>query len=705
MSKKVAAALYFSLCALEGFWPLFLLWNPNHSGSAFLGFSPLRLALVTSITLAIAFLAILAAREWLAKANQGIRIERLLAHRFMILLAFSLFAASLVGIYLLVLSPLRVERLYGYFQRWGSVIGWGMLIPVQFFGMALFLKNPAYWAGAWRDFLKDERTQKFRSALNSPAAGLLLLAISFLIALTKVYYGRFVDEGDNLSVGWLLSHGSILYRDVFSHHFPLPYYWVAAVVRIFGNSFVAARISVMLLQVGLFAVGMFITRFYLVMGLTSLAWNLINQFQRGQEVLYVTFESIMMVVVFTLIFSFLIKKSTVKTYTLALTGLLLAFSILTDPLMVYPALVAFAALFLSGIGQNTSRRLGGGFSRILPAGIAAALILGIYALYLVGTGTIQEFYRDTIWFNAEIYAKYENADPNRTSQIVQNLASGLNILDPRFFQQTSPFITLDTNRSIGLADEIGYSTWIFSSFLFRLSILACVAALVLQRKAAAGIFLYIFSAALLVRENTGLYTTGFTLVSLFAGIFLLVELRRPELLSKNLSDQGRAASLARNIAPSAWFGLILVIGGMQFFAAFRGGYFLIDNWDALMDRRHVTMYEKLGDEIHALTCNQKDVQILYYPTNPIVYFVTEIPPASKYGFMYPWVAEIGQQKLIDELRHNPAAVILINTSRKEGTPQGVTTYLAETIRFLHQDYVYLGANKWMFPPTCQSLLS
>jgi hypothetical protein len=111
MSKKVTAALYLTLCALEGFWPLLFLYNPDHTGSAFLGLSPLRLALVTSITLTIAFLTILATSEWLAKANQGIRIDRLLARRFMILLTFSLFAASLVGIYLLVFSPLRVEPL------------------------------------------------------------------------------------------------------------------------------------------------------------------------------------------------------------------------------------------------------------------------------------------------------------------------------------------------------------------------------------------------------------------------------------------------------------------------------------------------------------------------------------------------------------------------------------------------------------------
>jgi hypothetical protein len=65
--------------------------------------------------------------------------------------------------------------------------------------------------------------------------------------------------------------------------------------------------------------------------------------------------------------------------------------------------------------------------------------------------------------------------------------------------------------------------------------------------------------------------------------------------------------------------------------------------------------------------------------------------------MYPWVAETGQQEWFDALRQNPAAVILINTSRKAGTPQGITTYLADTIQFLNQNYVYWDVNKWMSP--------
>jgi hypothetical protein len=697
MSKRAIAVLYFGVCAIEGLWPLFFLWKPNQSGSAFLGFSLPRLILIASIALAVVLLIALAASEWLIKANQDTRFERWLNHPFLILLSFFLFIACLIFVYLLVFSPLQIDHLYGYSRRWRPVFVWGMLIAIQFFGLAFFLKGPAYWAERLRDFINDGRTQKLRSSLNSPTAGITLLGISFLIALTKVYYGRFVDEGDNLAVGWLLSQGSILYRDVFSHHFPFAYYWVAGIVHIFGNSFEAVRISVMLLQIGLFAVGMLLTRFYLVLGLTSLVWNLINQFQRGQEVLYVTFESIMMVTIFALIFSILTHKAEQKNRILVLTGLLLALSILTDPLMVYPALVAFAALFISGAASYPPQRLQGGLRRILPAAIAAILILGIYALYLVWSGTVQDFYRDTIWFNAEVYAKYENADPNRLGQIGQNLISGLNILRPKYYQQPSPFLALDTNQSIGLAVESGYSKWIFSSFLFRVSILACVLALLLQGQFGVGAFLYLFATTLLVRGNTGLYTTGFTLVSIFAGFYLLVELRRPRILPTSQHDKSRIALLIRNIMQAGWFSAILVIGLMWCFAAFRGGYFLVDHWDTLMDNPQVTVNEKLGASIHAATCNQKDVQILYYPTNPMVYFVTEIPPASKYGFMYPWVAEIGQQELIDELRQNPAAVILINTSRKAGKPQAVTTYLADTIQFLNQNYVYWDANKWMSP--------
>ena len=57
------------------------------------------------------------------------------------------------------------------------------------------------------------------------------------------------DEDACLAIGWLLSRGWRLYRDVFTHHLPLDYLpaWLAA--SVFGPSFTAAR----LLMIGLWA--------------------------------------------------------------------------------------------------------------------------------------------------------------------------------------------------------------------------------------------------------------------------------------------------------------------------------------------------------------------------------------------------------------------------------------------------------------------
>jgi hypothetical protein len=136
---------------------------------------------------------------------------------------------------------------------------------------------------------------------------------------------------------------------------------------------------------------------------------------------------------------------------------------------------------------------------------------------------------------------------------------------------------------------------------------------------------------------------------------------------------------------------------MQFWSAFRGGYFLVDNTSTLLSDRHVTLYNKFGHDIRSLACNQPDLELAVFPVNPIVYFVTRIPPATKYTFMYPWVAEIGQQELIDRLRSDPPVVVWINVERGGGKPGSVSTYMADTIRFLNENYILVDNGLWVSP--------
>ena len=698
MLKRIAPSIFFILCALEGVWVLSVLGDPPAllNLGTISALSPFRLGLILYVALMVILFVAMAVWEWLTK--QGISpVKRLLSHHILLLIVTIVFSIGLFVLYITVFSPIAEERLHAYFMRWRPLFVWILLIFIQFFCLTLILRGFAYWKNAWIYLKYNPRVMSLSKNKNSVAAGAALLGLSILIGLTKVYFGRFVDEADNITGGWLLSQGYTLYRDVFTHHFPFPYYWIALVTGIFGNSFVAVRISLLLLQVGLFAVGMRITGLYLAIGLTSLAWNLINHLHRGQEAIYATVEGIFMVVVLILILWLLTKRSTVGKLPLVIIGLLLGAALLTDPLMIYAAVIAIAGLFVSGLRTRSPSRYHEGLRRVLWSGLAAALLIGVFAVVLLLSGTVEDFYRDAILFNADIYAKYVDAGPLRLDRIVQNIATGLNILDERWYRYTTPFLPLHPAGSVSLDAETVYLSWMFSSFLYRLSIIACILGLFLNRKLAAGIFLLLFAATMLPRTDEGIYAIGFVLVSLYAAFYLLVELRLPVLVRAAAAHGAQLQKTAWSVVRYAWIVLLVVIGVMQLWSAFRGGYFITTNWFEITNDNHVTMYRSFGDDIRQAACGQEDVELAVFPVNPIVYFVSEISPASRYTYMYPWVAETGQDELIQTLSEHHSAVVWIQQGRKRDSPDGVANYMADTIEFLNKNYVRYRGNYWMSP--------
>ena len=700
MSRKVIATLYYALCAIEGGWVFSTFWqeaDQNVAGALF-GVHPVRLGLLVVVgTLSIGFLA-LALWEWRARSDTQSPTVWLLTKRKLILTATVLFTIGLLSVLIFALSPMRFEKLYQYVLRFQALIWWAVLIGLQFIITTLALYGRSYWTETWQDMVDHPRTKQIKRAVNSPYAGLVLLCLAFLVGLSKVWYGRFVDEHDNITVGWLLTEGYSLYRDVFSHHFPFPYYWNALVISIFGNSFAAIRVALLTMQIGLFAISMRITRLFLAIGLTALSWNLINQFHRGQEAIYASFEGIFTTTLFIIIFWSLVTRNRLSKHVLVLLGTLMALAILTDPLMVYPVGIALLALFVAGWQANDRLPALRKALRAVLIPIGILVLIGVvYSGYLALSGTVLDFYQSTFSFNNEIYAKYVDAEPLRLVRIGQKLLTGLDISDDRWYREISPFIELETYRSVKLDNEHLYASWLFTGFLSRISILACVLGLVLDRKYWGAIAVYAFSASLMVRADDGLYAIGFTMLSLFTAFYLLTDLRQPDWLFEDKSARDGAKRTAWQIGRYLWYALLLLIALMQFWSAFRGGFYLAKNWNTILSKRHVMLYEKLGDDIHNLTCSQANVELSVFPINPIVHFVTEIPPASKYVFMYPWVAEIGQAELIAELRGHPAAVVWINTARKSGSPDGVAAYMADTIKFLDEEYFIIGDDFWMSP--------
>jgi hypothetical protein len=693
LNRKWLTSGFFLLCAMEGAWAFYSFWQDTFLGNGFAGFtgSRLRLVLLAGIALLVILCAVLFIRELLSRTQPSPFLGLLQKHRMAVLLSAVLFLGVLAAGWVVLFSPYALTRMIAYYKRWQPLFVWGLLIGVQFYGVAALSHPPVFWVQSVKDLRNHPFWIQARRQLDSPAVGFSLLAISFLLGLTKLVFGQFSDEANNLVYGWLVSKGYVIYRDVFSQHFPFAYYWTGSVVSLFGNSQAAVRISLLVLQAGLFGFSMWATRLYLPVGLATLAWGLTSQFHRGNMVLYDNFDGTFLIVAFILVFYALIARTRLRKITMIVIGLCLGCALLSNPLLVYPALVILLGLFLSGWRAADGSGWREGLRRLIWTGAAAGLILGVYLAYLLLSGTFQDFYRDAVWFNAVIYDQYTDGSPNRFGTIFFQLFSGLDLFNPQWTKHISPFIQLGINRN-SFANEDLYYSWIFSSLLFRLAILLCTLGLLLKRKVLPGIFLYVFAAALLTRAETSWHAVPFIWLSLFAGAYFIVNFSKiPKL---GFSDQSWAKAVDR-ISPAVWGLVFAVFLLMYSWSAAAGAYFLVDNHAALNDRHFVNRLARFGDQLRSLSCNQDDLRLLIYPYNPMVYFVTQIPPASKYMFMHPWVAQVAMPELIPELDQQNSTIIEVKTAKTVWQQYAVKDYLADLIAYLDQNYQQVNDTLWM----------
>jgi hypothetical protein len=88
-------------------------------------------------TLLIAIFISIARREERAKSAQDSPFLCLLSRPYRLLFLLLLIAIGLLATYIFVFSPLRVNRLYGYFLRWIAFFVWWFLIFFQFFFLVL----------------------------------------------------------------------------------------------------------------------------------------------------------------------------------------------------------------------------------------------------------------------------------------------------------------------------------------------------------------------------------------------------------------------------------------------------------------------------------------------------------------------------------------------------------------------------------------
>ncbi len=511
--------------------------------------------------------------------------------------------------------------------------------------------------------------------------GGLLLLVSFGIGVITLFWGTFVDEGDNLAVGLMLSRGSVLYRDIFSHHFPFAYYWTAAVTALFGPSIAAARLSALLFQIGSFAWAMYVTRYFVPIGMLSILWNTAGLFFFSNLVLYTAFSGVALVVIFMIAVAILSKRITTGRKELLTLGVFAVIAVLSDPLAVYPILCALIFLALS------PARLKGS----VQVGVLIVIALGLYALYLGVSGSIESFYLDVVRFNADVYSKYTSLSPLRVSSILNLTGTALNLSGPTW--QIDPFMILKREQ---------LDNWLFAGFLFRLTILLAALILLLRRRFALAGFVYLYAVALLAMNQETFRVLPFAMTAGFAGMWLVFENLDGDTADQRRLVEGRIRRKANWLVLQwlPWLARCLVGFGFVWLLL-RSIDTVVQNRQQLFYTGSFAHYAAVADYIrHELACDQADVSLAYYPGDPTFNYMTGLPLPAKYPYLWPWVAEVALPETIQSLQTGKVVVNADWFSSLWGHYRA-ENYLAPLKAYLENAYFPAGQGFYVSPELAQ----
>lgn len=463
---------------------------------------------------------------------------------------------------------------------------------------------------------------KFPNADQIIGAGLLI--IFFVIGLLTIFWRPFVDEADNLVTGWLISQGNLLYKDIFSHHFPFAYYWVAAIVTLFGKSIFAVRFSILFFQTMIFAISMRFYQKWTLIGVVALCWGIFRLFYRGNVVLYSSISGPCLFALFVITFVIIRKQvySKIAIFTIAVVAVI---AFLSDPLSIYPIIIAYIFLFI-----NHPRKA-------FLSGVFFAGILGLYLLYLLVTGTFSDFWQHAIYFNQAIYNKYTSSSALRIGSLLETTAKGLNLFNPAWLN-FDPFyqISLQSTK---------FDSWAFTGFFYRFLIIIGTITLAIQRKFRSAIFIYLYCAATITISPWEFRAQGLILVTLFIAVVYIFGDLNPDISGKLFT---KINWLLRAIVATALIWVVV-----------HSSAYLYDNRTLFSYDNTFRQFENSGVHIRGLGCNLPDVLLISYPGGIYNYWFSGYKPVAGYEYMWPWVAEVGLTDVIQTLNQPGTLAIAI----------------------------------------------
>jgi hypothetical protein len=382
------------------------------------------------------------------------------------------------------------------------------------------------------------------------------------------------------------------------------------------------------------------------------------------------FSGVALSAVFIIAVAVISRNQTMSLRESIAIGVLSAIAVLSDPLAVFPILIAF--LFL---GLATSN-----FKRISGTILLFTFLISCFGIYLLITSSVDDFYRDVYFFNTHIYNKYYNANPMRLVEFPRIILNGLSILEPNRWLQREMLIPFESYTY--------FQKFFIGGFIYRLAVVSLGLLLLTHKKWLLAGFVYTFAAASLIRSEGFFRQIAFVLIAIFCVQYLIFVLLKDDGSPTKIGESHKFNSFWRNLQILShsiisailsiffiWFCLHTLISDLQKPKTFSYA-------------KNLGAYETKTREIRELTCGE-EVALGVYPGDPLIYFYTGLQPISRYIYFWPWVAEIGLTEVLDDLRRGSAIVYIDKDVDVWGYQTKV--YLAELIGYLDNHYIPKGS--------------
>lgn len=459
------------------------------------------------------------------------------------------------------------------------------------------------WRPAWlvhRDVLA--RTHELSDAGVFLAVGLLALALLAFLGVIRTPV--FVDEADNVMGSCLMWRGQLPYRDFFSHHFPTPYYGLAALGERGACSVLAARVfgvAVLTAVAGLFA------------------WTARNPLAPLALLLVALTAPL-----------YYAQLYLAETWVSA--GLIASLALLTEPGRRLRGRVGFAVRALALLLLASSSPLGLMMVAILiplvvlgagrpyrPVLAACAASILIWPLVLLVLGSLPAFVDQGLLFNTQIYSKF------LTVKLTNPLSLSWETLT--FFRNRFSFVM---DWLIGQQTKATSESF---AVFFELALATAFVALALGRREDRLFRLGAILMLPLALSRDGFHLSPFVVLASFGCV---------QLLAPGIRRSGKLQLVA----------VVLVVLALRVYF-----FFLPERLDVSSE-----LAKSMERDRQVQTNTKPADTVLYLPISPHGYLAENRWPGSFYTSFLPWEAAIpgAEDRIIADIERNKVAMIVLD---------------------------------------------